>query len=129
ELIAGLEARGAEVARVSVYRWGLLEDVRPLRAAVTRIAKGECNVALFTSATQVDHVMQIATELRLDTALRTAARGIVVASIGPVGAEALRRHGLPIDIDPPHPRMGHLVATVAQHSRTLLAAKREQVAH
>lgn len=129
ELIAGLQQRGATVERVPVYRWALPEDVGPLRAAVKLVADGDCSVAMFTSATQVDHVMQVATQLNLNAAIRSAAQGIVVASIGPVCDEALRRHGLPVDLDPPHPRMGHLVAAVAQHGRALLAAKQGQVTH
>lgn len=128
ELIAGLHARGATVERIPVYRWALPEDVGPLRAAVTRMAQGGCDIAVFTSATQVDHVMRMAAELQRDAALRAATDHIVIASIGPMCDEALRRHGLPIDVAPLHPRMGQLVAAIAQHGRARLAAKQGQVA-
>lgn len=129
ELIAGLRTRGAIVECISVYRWALPEDVGPLRAAVKRMAERNCSIAMFTSATQVDHVMQVAADLHLEAAVRAAGQHIVVASIGPVCDEALRRHGLPIDVEPPHPRMGHLVAAIAERGRALLAAKQGQVAH
>jgi uroporphyrinogen-III synthase len=129
ELISGLKTRGALVEPVPVYRWGLPEDIRPLQGAVRRVAAGDCHIALFTSATQVDHVIQVAQDLELDTHLRAAAAHMIIASIGPVCDEALRRHGLPIDLGPPHPRMGQLVAAVAQHARALLATKQGQVAH
>jgi uroporphyrinogen-III synthase len=129
ELIAGLEARGANVVRIPVYRWALPEDLVPLRAAVKRVADGDCSIALFTSATQVDHVMQVAADLHLESALQAATARIVVGSIGPVCDEALRRHGWPIDVEPPHPRMGHLVAAVAERGRAVLAAKHAEVPH
>jgi uroporphyrinogen-III synthase len=34
ELLAGLEARGAAIFRVPVYRWALPEDIAPLQAAI-----------------------------------------------------------------------------------------------
>jgi uroporphyrinogen-III synthase len=129
ELIAGLEARGARVRRVPVYRWALPEDVEPLRAAVRRVAQRNCSIALFTSATQVDHVMRTAADLHLEAEVRAAASQIVVASIGPVCDEALRRHQLPVDVEPAHPKMGQLVAAIAQRGRAVLAAKKEQGAH
>lgn len=127
ELIAGLQDRGALVERVPVYRWALPEDMRPLRSAVQRVAQRDCSIAMFTSATQVDHVMQVAGELQLAEAVRSASRHIVVASIGPVCDEALHRHGLPVDLGPAHPRMGHLVAAISERGPALLAAKQGQV--
>jgi uroporphyrinogen-III synthase len=81
---------------------------------------------MFTSATQVDHVMQMAADLDLEAAVRAAAGQIVVASIGPVCDEALRRHGLPVDVEPAHPKMGSLVAAIAERGRAVLAAKKGQ---
>ena len=60
DLVAGLEARGATVMQVPVYRWALPEDRVPLRRALATIASGQADVALFTSATQVSHVLQVA---------------------------------------------------------------------
>lgn len=36
-------------------------------------------------------------------------------TVGPVCSAALRRHGLPPDLEPDHPKMGHLVVAVAHH--------------
>lgn len=114
ELLDALTERGAEVERVLVYRWAMPEDQGPLRDAVSRLARGETDYVLFTNSAQVDHVMQTADELDLRSAVIEAATGDpVVASIGPICSEALRRHGLPVDVEPEHPKMGHLVATLA----------------
>lgn len=113
ELLDGLEERGAEVDSVRVYRWAMPEDLGPLREAVSRLARADADYVLFTNGAQVDHVMQVAVELGLREAVIEAAGKLTVASIGPICSEALRRHGLPIHVEPEHPKMGHLVATLA----------------
>lgn len=75
---------------------------------------GEADVALFTSGAQVDHVMQAAGELGLREAVLAAARQMLVASVGPVCSAGLRRHGLPVQLEPEHPKLGHLLVAVAR---------------
>lgn len=128
ELLDGLSERGARVMRVPVYRWDYPEDAGPLRDGVTRLADGTVDITVFTSARQVDHVMETATRLgRSDDVLR-AARRTVFASIGPVCSEAMQSHGLPIDLEPEHPKMGHLVGAIAQRGPALLTSKRRAAA-
>ncbi|TMK97522.1 MAG: uroporphyrinogen-III synthase [Actinobacteria bacterium] len=124
DLISELERRGADVLRVALYRWALPEDPRPLRQAVSRLATTGVDFVLFTSRRQVEHVILTASELGLASALVERTRAMVVASIGPVCSEALRRHGLPVDLEPEHPKMGHLVVAVARRGRPLLDGKR-----
>jgi uroporphyrinogen decarboxylase len=64
-LIAGLEARGADVLRLQVYRWELPEDEQPLRDNVRAFAEGRLDVLLFTAAVQVTHVVQMAEQMGL----------------------------------------------------------------
>jgi uroporphyrinogen-III synthase len=125
ELVAGLEQRGARVTTVSVYGWALPEDTGPLRAAIERLAAGQAQVALFTSATQVDHLFRVAGEMGRAEALRLALRGrTVVASIGPVTTAALQAYGIEPDLHPERPKMGHLVARVARDAGGALDRKR-----
>jgi uroporphyrinogen-III synthase len=114
ELVEGLEWRGATVTRVPVYRWALPEDLGPLRAAIVEIAQRSVGIALFTSAQQVEHLLLVAASEAHDTELRAAlATCTVVGSIGPTTSETLRAHGLPVDIEPEYPKLGHLIAAVA----------------
>lgn len=124
ELVDALRARGATVSLVPVYRWDYPEDAAALREGVARLAAATVDVALFTSARQVDHVVETARRLACLPALLDASRRVVFASIGPVCSEALRAHGLPVDLEPAHPKMGQLVGAIAQHGRPLVAAKR-----
>jgi uroporphyrinogen decarboxylase len=123
-LYDGLEERGAAVTRVPVYQWALPEDLAPMRGATAELLEGRADVVLFTNAAQVNHVMQVAQRDGLGRALRLALGRVVVASIGPTTSEALREFGLPVDLEPDHPKMGQLVLAAAAHARTLLAAKR-----
>ncbi|MGH7428762.1 MAG: uroporphyrinogen-III synthase, partial [Candidatus Methylomirabilaceae bacterium] len=124
ELIAGLEARGAAVMRVPVYRWALPEDCGPLRRAIREIVEGQIDVAVFTNAVQVPHLLKVAAESGSEESLRRAMREIVVASVGPTCSDSLREHGLTVDLEPEHPKMGHLVVTTARHAHALRRIKR-----
>jgi uroporphyrinogen-III synthase len=123
ELIDGLAQRGAEVLPVPVYRWDYPEDQGPLRDGVQRFAERAVHIALFTSARQVDHVAETATRLACLPALLAATEAVVIASIGPVCSEALFAHGLPVDVEPEHPKMGHLISTLARRGRELVETK------
>jgi uroporphyrinogen-III synthase len=118
ELVEGLRQLGAEVTPVPVYRWALPEDTWPLRTAVAEIADGRIGAVLFTSAQQVTHFLQVAADMGREAELRDALhRRVVVGSVGPTTSEALRDLNLPVDIEPEHPKMGHLVAEVADRWR------------
>jgi uroporphyrinogen-III synthase len=114
ELVEGLERRGATVMRVPVYRWALPEDLTPLRNAIDEIAAGRAGAALFTSTQQVEHVLTIAAESGREADLRVALeRHTLVGSVGPTTSQTLRHHRLPVDIEPEHPKLGHLIAALA----------------
>jgi uroporphyrinogen-III synthase len=49
---------------------------------------------------------------------------MVVGSIGPITTSALRQHGVEPDLQPEHPKIGHLVAEIARQATELLARKR-----
>jgi uroporphyrinogen-III synthase len=125
ELLAGLAERGAHVTSVPVYEWALPEDTGPLRSAISAVARNETDVILFTTATQADHLLQIAAEMNQEDALRQAMAGMVVASIGPTTSERLRELRITPDMEPSHPKMGYLVSEAAQRSAEILRAKRK----
>jgi len=120
-LLAALAARGHAVLRVPVYRWALPEDPAPLRAGVDALVRGAIDVTVFTSAVQVVHAFAVAPEA---DALRAALARTVVASVGPVCSEALDAHGVPVALEASPPKMGPLVAVVAERAPALVAAMR-----
>ncbi|MGA7753504.1 MAG: uroporphyrinogen-III synthase, partial [Candidatus Sulfotelmatobacter sp.] len=114
DLLAGLAERGAQVTPIRVYEWSLPEDTGPLRQAVLAISRREIDVLLVTSAVQIRHLLQIAEEMKMkDEVVRTLGR-TVVGSIGPVASAALKDLGIPVDIEPSHPKMGFLVKEAAE---------------
>ena len=124
ELLQALEARGALLTRVPIYQWALPEDLEPLRQGCRALAEGQVDVVLLTTATQVTHLLQIADQLGLADAVRAGLRRAMVASIGPTTSETLREHGVAIDMEPSHPKMGFLVREAAERASQVLAAKR-----
>jgi uroporphyrinogen-III synthase len=124
ELCAALQARGADVRPVPVYRWALPEDVRPLETAIRRTLNGEFDLLLCTSANQITNVLEVAARLGLHDEWLAAANQCVIASIGPTASEALREAGVPPDLEPSHPRMGQLVREACEQASRVLAAKR-----
>jgi uroporphyrinogen decarboxylase len=122
-LLAGLRDRGADVFRVPIYQWALPHDLGPLRAAIEAIIAGDIDVALFTSATQVDHLFQVADQDGKSAALRDALRGVCIGSIGPVASEAIAEAGLTVDYEPDSPHLANLVRETARRGRDLLTKK------
>ncbi|HEY2645449.1 MAG TPA: uroporphyrinogen-III synthase, partial [Candidatus Acidoferrales bacterium] len=95
-----------------------------LRSAIAAIARDEFDVILFTTGTQLDHLLDIAAEMKEADALRRAFARMVVASIGPTTSERLREFGIAPDMEPSHPKMGYLVSEAAQRSAEILQRKR-----
>jgi len=113
DLVQGLQERGAEVLAVHVYDWALPEDTAPLRSAIQALIAGNVEVALFTAAIQVHHLLQVAEEMSCRDSLVAALGKIKVASIGPVTSEALGEYGIRVSMEPTHPKMGFLVREAA----------------
>ena len=124
ELLDAIRDRGALVTRVPVYQWMLPEDIGPLTGAVRAIMRGEADVVLFTNAVQVDHMMQVAGTEGVADRLRQALEKIVVSAVGPIVAERLRAHRLPVDVEPSHPKMGVQVKETSERAAAILLRKR-----
>ena len=124
QLLEELRERGATLSRVPVYRWALPEHLEPLREALGNILAGQVDVMLITNAVQVDHVIQVLTKDGRVEPFKQAVKRMVVASVGPTASERLRSHGLPVDLEPSHPKMGTLVKETAEQAGAILKTKR-----
>lgn len=121
-LIAGLEARGAHVERVQVYQWSLPEDTAPLEDNVRRLAAGEVDVVMLTSANQLNNLFAVADQLGLSEPMLDGLKRSVVVSIGPTTSERLRSLDLPVDIESSG-AMGKMVADAAGGAHAVLDRK------
>jgi uroporphyrinogen-III synthase len=124
ELMQGLRQRGAIAEGIGVYRWALPEDTSELEAALRRLAAGEVDAAVFTSAHQVHNVLALAQSLGLDAAIEALRKSVVVASVGPVTSLALERAEIAVDLCPDSPKMGPLVVSLSRRARALCERKR-----
>ncbi|GAB3963611.1 uroporphyrinogen-III synthase [Plantactinospora veratri] len=110
ECTAALEAAGASVIEVPVYRWAAPTDPAPLHRLVDLIAGRLVDAVTFTSAPAVTALLRAAgssTEAVLD-AMRS---DVLAACVGPVTAAPLRRYGVPV-VAPGRARLGALVRTI-----------------
>jgi uroporphyrinogen-III synthase len=123
-LVAALESRGAEVRSISVYSWAMPEDVGPLQRAIEIMCADEADAIVFTSGQQIKHLNEAARMIGREDALHRALRErIVVASMGPMTSEALGESGVKVDLEPEHPKMGHIVTALEKHGARLRAEK------
>jgi uroporphyrinogen-III synthase len=128
QLYDALRERGAEVFPARVYRWELPEDTGPLKAAIQALANGEIDLVMFTSSVQFVHAARVAGEIGLADPFTNALKRTVIASIGPIASETLRKNGIKVDFEPSHPKMGFLVKETAENSAALLKKKSQAVA-
>jgi len=124
EFYAALEQRGATVRPVTVYQWALPDDTEPLLKAIRATVAGDHDVLMFTSAQQLHNTLEVAETAGLKADWLAAAAICVIASIGPTASEHLHSVGLPVDLEPDHPKMGHLVRAAAQAAPKIRESKR-----
>jgi uroporphyrinogen-III synthase len=124
DLLEALKQRGANVFPVPVYRWALPEDTAPLKHVLNQILAGHVQVLLVTNAAQIDHVMQVLEQEGKTAQFKTICKKLIIASIGPTASERLRSHGLPVDLEPSHGKMGILVKECSEQVHAILLNKR-----
>lgn len=127
ELYEELKRLGADILAVPVYRWALPEDTQPIENAIAGTIRSDFDLILFTTAQHVDHVLQIADSIGMRDEWLQAASRCVVASIGPTASERIREFGLPVDLEPSHPHMGHLVREAVSAAPELLPVCRARL--
>jgi len=89
-LIDFLEGAGAAVSTVAPYVYADAADADAVRRLVDQLRQGSVDAIAFTSSAQIERLMAVASE----EGARSALANTVVAAIGPVVAETLRRHGI-----------------------------------
>lgn len=126
ELYSELETLGAEILPVPIYKWALPDDTAPMEAAIEATIRGEFDVVLLTTAQHIVHVLEVADRMGRKDEWLAAARKCVVASIGPTASERIVECGLPVDFQPEHPHMGHLVKESLEAAPGLLDSCRSR---
>jgi uroporphyrinogen-III synthase len=89
-LVQFLEGAGAQVTSVAPYVYADATDDAAVRALLESLAAGSVDAIAFTSSPQVERLFAVADAARV----REALRHTLIAAVGPVVADALRRHGV-----------------------------------
>lgn len=110
ECTAALEAAGATVIEVPVYRWAPPTDPAPLHRLVDLVTGRLVDAVTFTSAPAVSALLRAAGPGG-DALLDALRSDVLAACVGPVTAAPLRRHGVPV-VAPARARLGALVRTI-----------------
>jgi uroporphyrinogen-III synthase len=100
DLVGFLQAAEAEVHIVLPYVYAPAADADRVADLVSRAARGEVNILVFTSSPQVDRLYEVIAERGLQQAWEQGLRRLRVAAVGPVVADNLRQRGAPVDICP-----------------------------
>ena len=108
-LITGLEAKGARVDELPLYRAAVPKD--PDIEGLRRLRAGEIDVATFASSSAVRNLIEM---LGGDVA---PLRQVRIAAIGPVTAEALRAAGLDVAVMAEAYTIAGLVAAIVEADR------------
>jgi uroporphyrinogen-III synthase len=99
-LVDFLTSAGAQPRTVMPYVYAPHSDDERVVDLITRLARGEVHVLVFTSSPQVERVYEVAKKRGLEETLREGLMRTCVAAVGPVVADDLRRHGAPVHICP-----------------------------
>ena len=110
EYTEALEATGARVIEVPVYRWAPPTDPAPLHRLVDLIAGRLVDAVTFTSAPAVSALLRAAGP-ECDALLEALKTDVMAASVGPVTAAPLRRCDVPV-VAPARARLSALVRTI-----------------
>ncbi len=114
-LRSGLAASGAVVSEVMPYRWEGPLDERPVRDLIAACLEGRVDALAVMSSSQIHNLFAIAEEHDQAGDLQRALNDprVLVAAIGPVTRDAIEAHGIRVDLEPEHPKMGHLITAIA----------------
>ncbi|HET6810227.1 MAG TPA: uroporphyrinogen-III synthase [Acidimicrobiales bacterium] len=132
ELTGPLEAAGAQVVSVPVYRWRVPADREPAYRLLDAMVAGEVDAVTFTSAPAVRNLLALAEATDRGDEARDAfnRRHVVAACVGPVCAQSAREQGIESPVAPDVGRLGLLVRSLSEElarRRTVLDGGGEPV--
>jgi uroporphyrinogen-III synthase len=107
----GLDSLGAFVHEVAPYRWEGPADHSGVLGLIDACVAGSVDALAIFSSSQIHNLFAIADEHGRAAELQAALNNprLIVASVGPVASEAIESHDVHVDLQPEHPKMGHLI--------------------
>ena len=115
-LAGAVEALGASVVAVPVYRWELPDDVEPVRRLVGNVVDGSVDAVTFTSSPAVWNFAAVAEAMGATATVRAAmSERTLAVSVGPVCSQAIAAAGYANVVEPRRPRLGAMVQAFGRH--------------
>jgi uroporphyrinogen-III synthase len=95
-LVDFLRNAGARVSTVAPYVYAGAADEEAVRNLIAELRAGRVDAIAFTSSAQIERLIAVGSE----EGTRAALANTLVAAIGPVAADKLRRHGIEVRLMP-----------------------------
>jgi uroporphyrinogen-III synthase len=112
ELEEVLKARGARVIEIPTYRWSLPADTTPMVGLIDALERRGVDAVAVTNAAQIYNLFELAARLGRADALRSGLNATLIASVGPVSSDALRKFGVTIGLEASPPKLGPLMTAL-----------------
>lgn len=112
ELEEALKARGARVTEIPTYRWSLPADTTPMVGLIDALERRGVDAVAVTNAAQIYNLFELAGKLGRADALRAGLNATLIASVGPVSSDALRKHGITVGLEASPPKLGPLMTAL-----------------
>lgn len=114
DMVDALNAVGADVISVPVYRWVLPSDLSDVRRLLEQTLSGQIDCITFTSAPAVMGLLEVARMDGCEKDLLEMLRSVAIAAcVGPVCSSPFERLGVPVLL-PSRSRLGGLIHLVAE---------------
>jgi uroporphyrinogen-III synthase len=115
-LRAALEARGARVTGIALYKYSAASQGDDVARLLESIVAGKIDAIAFTSGPQLQFLLDAAKSQGCESALRARlGKDVAVVSIGEVTARALETAGIPVSVVPAEPKMAPMVQAMAAY--------------
>lgn len=111
-----LLARGAHLDEIWLYRWQLPEDASCIENLVKKIVARTVDALAVTCQIQFRHLLAVSERMGLSQELVSALNDhVVVGVVGPTSRAIVNSYGVRVRVEPDHPKMGPLIASMMRH--------------
>ena len=112
-----LATAGANAWPVQPYIYAPAADSERVADLIVRMAGGKVDAIVFTSSPQIDRMVEVAAERKIEDRWKQGLDRVKIASVGPVVSETLQRLGARVDIQP---EQGFQMKNLVVHIRRAL---------
>lgn len=111
-IVAALKTKGALVFEVTPYRYASEAESSEVAGVIRKMAAGDAGMIAFTSSPQVERLVDVARQQKLEKELAQGLGRARVAAIGPIVEQALKKHGVSYAIIPKTPHLKPFVRAI-----------------